>query len=74
VATGESGGGEDAGDRKAAREMTVRTLLSKDLSADLSHIDVVCIEGFCQDAIVHVTVGVDKKEDIFTSSFPLLDL
>ena len=74
MAAGETRGGEDAGNREAAGEVTVGTLFSKDLSADFSHIDVVCIEGLGQYAVVHVTVGVDEKKDVFTGSFPLLYL
>jgi hypothetical protein len=74
MAAGKARGSKDAGDWEAAGVVAIGALRSEDFSAHLLHVDIVCIESLRHNAVVHITVGVNEKEDILTSCFPLLDL
>jgi hypothetical protein len=61
MATCKTRGCKDASNGEAARVMAVWTFPAKNLPADFLHIDVICIEGFGKDAIIHIAVGICKE-------------
>jgi hypothetical protein len=74
MATCKTRGCKDACYGEAARVMAVWAFPAKNLPADFSHINVICVESFSKDAVIHIAVGVYKEEDVLSSCLPLLYL